>query len=225
MKADFIAAAQVLICVGGILVLIIFAVMLTHRITDVKLSNDSTPGPAAFSVLCACSSRSSSSSSHGEVALTRTSRRHARGRAACASTPADEGPRASPAEGQPSRTRSSGVAVVSRPNQKPKRSSSRLAGRTQVQTKSVPVAGPTATFHLLDEGDWQSATLKGTTGRQGWSGARWTSSSGPTVSGAPTEPSPWRWRVRTCSRSGGLGAAPGRLVGAAFLARKEVREA
>jgi NADH:ubiquinone oxidoreductase subunit 6 (subunit J) len=48
MKADFIAAAQVLIYVGGILVLIIFAVMLTHRITDVKLSNDSTPGPAAF---------------------------------------------------------------------------------------------------------------------------------------------------------------------------------
>ncbi|HLY10404.1 MAG TPA: NADH-quinone oxidoreductase subunit J, partial [Planctomycetota bacterium] len=36
MKADFIAAAQVLIYVGGILVLIIFAVMLTHRITDVK---------------------------------------------------------------------------------------------------------------------------------------------------------------------------------------------
>lgn len=51
MKADFIAAAQVLIYVGGILVLIIFAVMLTHKITDVKLSNDSTPGPAA---LCAC---------------------------------------------------------------------------------------------------------------------------------------------------------------------------
>jgi len=51
MKADFIAAAQVLIYVGGILVLIIFAVMLTHRITDVKLSNESTPGPAAF---CAC---------------------------------------------------------------------------------------------------------------------------------------------------------------------------
>lgn len=51
MKADFIAAAQVLIYVGGILVLIIFAVMLTHRITDVKISNDSTPGPAAF---CAC---------------------------------------------------------------------------------------------------------------------------------------------------------------------------
>ena len=51
MKADFIAAAQVLIYVGGILVLIMFAVMLTHRITDVHVSNDSTPGPAAF---CAC---------------------------------------------------------------------------------------------------------------------------------------------------------------------------
>jgi NADH:ubiquinone oxidoreductase subunit 6 (subunit J) len=51
MKADFIAAAQILIYVGGILVLIIFAVMLTHRITDVRISNESTPGPAAF---CAC---------------------------------------------------------------------------------------------------------------------------------------------------------------------------
>jgi NADH:ubiquinone oxidoreductase subunit 6 (subunit J) len=51
MKADFIAAAQVLIYVGGILVLIIFAVMLTHRITDVKMSNDSGPGLAAA---CAC---------------------------------------------------------------------------------------------------------------------------------------------------------------------------
>ena len=51
MKADFIAAAQVLIYVGGILVLIIFAVMLTHRITDVNVSNDSAPGLAAA---CAC---------------------------------------------------------------------------------------------------------------------------------------------------------------------------
>ncbi len=53
MKADFIAAAQVLIYVGGILVLIIFAVMLTHRITDVRISNESTPGPAAF-FACLC---------------------------------------------------------------------------------------------------------------------------------------------------------------------------
>lgn len=53
MKADFIAAAQVLIYVGGILVLIVFAVMLTHRIADVRLSNESAPGPAAF-FACLC---------------------------------------------------------------------------------------------------------------------------------------------------------------------------
>jgi NADH:ubiquinone oxidoreductase subunit 6 (subunit J) len=53
MKADFLAAAQVLIYVGGILVLIIFAVMLTHRIADVRLSNESAPGPAAF-FACLC---------------------------------------------------------------------------------------------------------------------------------------------------------------------------
>ena len=51
LGADFLAATQMLIYVGGILVLIIFAVMLTHRITDVNISNESTPGPAAF---CAC---------------------------------------------------------------------------------------------------------------------------------------------------------------------------
>jgi NADH:ubiquinone oxidoreductase subunit 6 (subunit J) len=53
MRADFIAGVQVLVYVGGILVLIIFAVMLTHRITDVKLSNESAPGPAAF-FACVC---------------------------------------------------------------------------------------------------------------------------------------------------------------------------
>jgi NADH:ubiquinone oxidoreductase subunit 6 (subunit J) len=53
MKADFIAAAQLLIYVGGILVLIIFAVMLTHRITDVNVSNDSAGGPGA-TLACAC---------------------------------------------------------------------------------------------------------------------------------------------------------------------------
>ena len=51
MKADFLAAVQVLVYVGGILVLIIFAVMLTHRITDVNVSNESVPGLAAA---CAC---------------------------------------------------------------------------------------------------------------------------------------------------------------------------
>ncbi len=56
MRADFIVVAQIIIYVGGILVLIIFAVMLTHKITDVKLSNESAPGAAAVfaavAVLC-----------------------------------------------------------------------------------------------------------------------------------------------------------------------------
>ena len=51
MKADFMVAAQVLIYVGGILVLIMFAIMLTHKITNVNLSNDSTHGPVAVAVV------------------------------------------------------------------------------------------------------------------------------------------------------------------------------
>ncbi len=39
LGADFVAAVQLLIYVGGILVLILFAVMLTHRITDVEITN------------------------------------------------------------------------------------------------------------------------------------------------------------------------------------------
>jgi NAD(P)H-quinone oxidoreductase subunit 6 len=39
LGADFVAAVQVLIYVGGILVLILFAVMLTHRITDIEITN------------------------------------------------------------------------------------------------------------------------------------------------------------------------------------------
>ncbi len=39
LGADFVAAVQVLIYVGGILILILFAVMLTHRITDVRITN------------------------------------------------------------------------------------------------------------------------------------------------------------------------------------------
>jgi NAD(P)H-quinone oxidoreductase subunit 6 len=39
LGADFVAAVQVLIYVGGILVLILFAVMLTHSITDVQITN------------------------------------------------------------------------------------------------------------------------------------------------------------------------------------------
>ncbi len=37
LSADFIAAVQVLVYVGGILILIIFGVMLTHRVMDVEL--------------------------------------------------------------------------------------------------------------------------------------------------------------------------------------------
>jgi len=39
LGADFVAAVQLLIYVGGILVLILFAVMLTHRIADVEITN------------------------------------------------------------------------------------------------------------------------------------------------------------------------------------------
>src|SRR5712692_3945396 len=41
LGADFVAAVQLLIYVGGILVLVLFAVMLTHRITEVKITNRS----------------------------------------------------------------------------------------------------------------------------------------------------------------------------------------
>lgn len=39
LSADFVAVIQVLIYVGGILVLTLFAVMLTHRIGDMRISN------------------------------------------------------------------------------------------------------------------------------------------------------------------------------------------
>ena len=41
LYADFIAASQVIIYVGGILVLIIFGVMLTNKIDDPNVSNKS----------------------------------------------------------------------------------------------------------------------------------------------------------------------------------------
>lgn len=41
LAADFVAMAQVLVYVGGILVLMLFAVMLTHRIASVNVSNRS----------------------------------------------------------------------------------------------------------------------------------------------------------------------------------------
>ncbi len=49
LAADFVAVVQVLLYVGGILVLTLFAVMLTHRIADVRVSNRSVGRwPAVF---------------------------------------------------------------------------------------------------------------------------------------------------------------------------------
>ncbi len=42
LAADYVAVTQLLIYVGGVLVLILFAVMLTHRIGDKSASNPST---------------------------------------------------------------------------------------------------------------------------------------------------------------------------------------
>lgn len=49
--SDFVMAAQLFIYVGGIVVLLIFAVMLTHKISEVKLSNESTSSSTAFFVV------------------------------------------------------------------------------------------------------------------------------------------------------------------------------
>lgn len=54
LGADFVAGIQVLIYVGGILIIILFAVMLTHRITDVEITNRSVgriPALALIAVL------------------------------------------------------------------------------------------------------------------------------------------------------------------------------
>lgn len=53
LGADFVAAVQILIYVGGILVLILFAVMLTHSISDVQITNRTVgriPGLIAVAV-------------------------------------------------------------------------------------------------------------------------------------------------------------------------------
>ena len=55
LGADFVAVVQLLVYVGGILVLILFAVLLTREITDIKISNLSVSllggVPAALLVL------------------------------------------------------------------------------------------------------------------------------------------------------------------------------
>jgi NAD(P)H-quinone oxidoreductase subunit 6 len=52
LSADFVAVAQVLIYIGGVLVLILFAVMLTNRIGEVNISNASM-GWASGGILAA----------------------------------------------------------------------------------------------------------------------------------------------------------------------------
>jgi len=52
--ADFMAGTQVMIYIGGILILLLFGIMLTHKITSVKISNTSVQknvGAAVVSVL------------------------------------------------------------------------------------------------------------------------------------------------------------------------------
>ena len=51
LAADFVAGAQFLIYIGGVLVLILFAVMLTHRIADVAVSNRSVGGLPALLIV------------------------------------------------------------------------------------------------------------------------------------------------------------------------------
>ncbi len=41
LSADFVAVTQLLVYIGGVLVLVLFAVMLTNRITEVEVSNTS----------------------------------------------------------------------------------------------------------------------------------------------------------------------------------------
>jgi NADH-quinone oxidoreductase subunit J len=52
LSADFLAVAQVMIYIGGVLVLILFAVMLTNRIGEVNISNASL-GWASGAILSA----------------------------------------------------------------------------------------------------------------------------------------------------------------------------
>jgi NADH-quinone oxidoreductase subunit J len=51
LSADFLAAVQILVYVGGTLTLILFAVMLTSRIEDIRTSNTASGRTAAFVVV------------------------------------------------------------------------------------------------------------------------------------------------------------------------------
>ncbi len=51
LSSDFVAITQVLIYVGGILILVLFAIMLTSRIGDVNLTNRSVNVRAAIPIV------------------------------------------------------------------------------------------------------------------------------------------------------------------------------
>ena len=51
LGADFLAATQLLIYVGGILVLLLFGVMLTHKLYDLELKSEITQFPPA-AIVC-----------------------------------------------------------------------------------------------------------------------------------------------------------------------------
>src|SRR6478752_6476850 len=51
LSADFLAAVQILVYVGGTLTLILFAVMLTSRIEDIRTSNTSMGRGVAFGIV------------------------------------------------------------------------------------------------------------------------------------------------------------------------------
>ena len=53
LSADFLAVTQLLVYIGGVLVLILFAVMLTNRITEVTVSNVSLGLPGGIALLVA----------------------------------------------------------------------------------------------------------------------------------------------------------------------------
>jgi NAD(P)H-quinone oxidoreductase subunit 6 len=53
LSADFLAVAQLLVYIGGVLVLILFAVMLTNRITEIQVSNVSLGLVGGAALLCA----------------------------------------------------------------------------------------------------------------------------------------------------------------------------
>jgi NADH-quinone oxidoreductase subunit J len=53
LSAEFVAGIQILIYVGGVLVLTLFAVMLTQKISDIEVSNRSVATPVGLAIVIA----------------------------------------------------------------------------------------------------------------------------------------------------------------------------